>query len=135
MGESVMYDKNNIFAQIVRGEVPCDRKICENEFALSFHDQFPSTSIHALVIPKGEYTNFYDFISNADKAEQDGFWEIVKRTTDILGISDNFNILANAGRNAPLVRQTVFHFHLHIQAGDIYPPAVEEFVEELRRCR
>ena len=60
------YDKNNIFAKILRGEIPC-KKIYENDFVLSFHDINPQKKIHALVIPKGQYIDLDDFIKNAKK--------------------------------------------------------------------
>ena len=62
------YDKNNIFAKILRGEIPC-KKIYENDFVLSFHDINPQKKIHALVIPKGEYVDLDDFLQNAKEKE------------------------------------------------------------------
>lgn len=111
-----MYDVNNVFAKILRGEIPV-KKIYENDYALSFHDNFPVTSKHALVLPKGEYINFYDFISRASDAEQIGFWAAVKKTADDFGINNDFNVWTNAG-DAPVIKQSVFHFHLHLVAGD-----------------
>ncbi len=112
-----MYDNNNVFAKIIRGEIPC-RKICENEFAISFYDVNPMFKQHALVIPKGAYKNILDFVQNASTAEQAGFWQCFAQTADTLGIKADFNILANAGENAPFVKQSVFHFHLHLVAGE-----------------
>ncbi|MBD5401075.1 HIT domain-containing protein [bacterium] len=111
-----MYDKDNVFAKIIRGEIPCN-KICENEYALSFYDVRPMFSTHALVIPKGPYKNILDFVTHAPVDEQAGFWECFSQTAKKLGINENFNILANAGADAPLFAQSVFHFHLHIVAG------------------
>jgi len=111
-----MYDNNNVFAKIIRGEIPC-KKICENEFAISFHDVNPMFKMHALVIPKGPYKNILDFVQNASAAEQAGFWKCFAQTAAVLGINADFNILANAGENAPFVKQSVFHFHLHLVAG------------------
>lgn len=115
-----MYDKNNIFAKIVRGEIPCN-KIYENEYALSFHDISPMFSTHALIIPKGEYENILDFVKNATPAEQAGFWDCFAQTADIIGVDKEFNILANAGADAPFLKQSVFHFHLHLVAGEKKP--------------
>lgn len=115
-----MYDNNNVFAKIIRGEIPCN-KIAENEFAISFYDVSPMFSTHALVIPKGPYQNILDFAKNASQAEQNGFWQCFAQTADALGISENFNILANAGADAPFLKQSVFHFHLHLVAGDRKP--------------
>ncbi|GHS97013.1 histidine triad nucleotide-binding protein [Bacteroidia bacterium] len=114
---SVMYDKNNVFAKILRGEIPCDRKIFENEFAMSFYDISPQSEIHALVITKGEYENILDFSGNASDAEQLGFWRAFSETAKILGVSDNFNVWANSGADAPFIKQSVMHFHLHLVAG------------------
>ena len=80
------YDKNNIFAKILRGEIPC-KKIYENEFVLSFYDINPQRKIHALVIPKGEYINLDDFSSKASEKE---ISELIKSITIVakkLGIS------------------------------------------------
>lgn len=115
-----MYDKNNVFAKIARGEIP-SKKICENDYALSFYDINPMFSTHALVIPKGEYENILDFAKNATPAEQLGFWECFTQTAEKLGIDANFNVLANAGADAPFVQQSVFHFHLHLVAGQKTP--------------
>lgn len=114
-----MYDKNNVFAKIIRGEIPIgDNKIYENEYAISFYDLNPQSEIHALVIPKGEYKNILDFSINALDAEQKGFWQAFAETAKILGLDDNFNVWANTGTNAPFIKQTVMHFHLHLVAGN-----------------
>lgn len=112
-----MYDKNNVFAKMIRGEIPC-KVVCENDFALSFYDINPMFTTHVLVIPKGEYENILDFAKNASAAEQAGFWECFVKTAEKLGVDANFNVLANAGADAPFVKQSVFHFHLHLGAGD-----------------
>lgn len=112
-----MYDKENVFAKIIRGEIPCN-KIYENDFALSFHDINPLFSKHALIIPKGEYENILDFATHAPASAQAGFWECFAKTAQILGIDANFNALANAGADAPFVKQSVFHFHMHLMAGE-----------------
>lgn len=111
-----MYDKNNVFAKIARNEIP-RKAIVENEYALSFNDINPLFEKHVLVIPKGEYENILDFVTNASAEEQAGFWDCFKETAEKIGICENFNILANAGANAPFVKQSVFHFHLHLVCG------------------
>ena len=116
-GNKNMYDKNNVFAKMIRGEIPTT-KVYENDHAMSFHDINPMFSTHVLVIPKGEYKNILDFAQNASVAEQTGFWECFSKTADILGIDCEFNCLANAGANAPFVKQSVFHFHLHLVSGE-----------------
>lgn len=112
-----MYDSNNIFAKIVRGEIP-SKKIVENEYALSFYDVNPMCETHVLVIPRGEYENILDFARRASATEQAGFWDCFVKTADALGINAEFNVFANAGADAPLFCQSVFHFHLHLLAGD-----------------
>ena len=124
-----MYDKNNVFAKMIRGEIPTN-KVYENEHAMSFHDINPMFQTHVLVIPKGEYQNILDFSQNATPAEQLAFWECFNKTADILGIKCDFNCLANAGAAAPFVKQSVFHFHLHLVSGnrtDAFTQLVSEF--------
>jgi diadenosine tetraphosphate (Ap4A) HIT family hydrolase len=110
------YDKNNIFAKILRGEIPAD-KICENKHTVSFYDAYPATEIHALIIPKGEYTDILDFMANAPEAERVAFWECFTETAKKLGVCTDCNVLANTGADAPFMGQTVFHFHLHLMGG------------------
>ena len=108
-----MYDKNNVFAKILRDEIPTgDRKIYEDDFALAFYDINPMAKIHALVIPKGEWTDFFDFTTNAPAAFQTGFWAAVRAVTKQLGVENQVQLLMNTG--APT--QSVFHFHVHIMA-------------------
>ncbi len=111
-----MYDNNNVFAKMIRGDIRTN-KICENEFAMSFHDINPLFETHVLVIPKGPYKNILDFSKNATADEQAGFWACFTQTAEKLGINGAFNVLANAGADAPFVPQSVFHFHLHLVSG------------------
>ena len=113
------YDKNNIFAKILRGEIPC-KKIYEDEFVLAFYDVNPQRKIHALVIPKGEYVNLDDFSSNAtDKEIVDlikGIAEVAKK----LGVSEavkggGYRSLVNVGAHGG---QEVPHLHFHIFGGE-----------------
>ena len=110
-----MYDKNNVFAKIIRGELPC-RKIYENECAMSFHNIAPTAEIHALIIPKGEYENIHEFLFHADAAAQAGFWDAYRETAQALGLSGDYNIAANTGKG-PFFAQSVMHFHLHLLGG------------------
>lgn len=119
-----MYDKNNVFAKIVRGEIP-SKKVFENEYAMSFYDVNPMSEKHVLVVPKGEYENVLDFVRNATPDEQAGFWACFAKTAEMLGINGEFNIFANAGVDAPLFDQSVFHFHLHLIAGKRTPACVD----------
>ena len=115
------YDKNNIFAKILRGEVPLKpgEKIYENEFILSFYDINPRKKIHALVIPKGEYTDLDDFSRRASEKE---IVELIKGINIVakkLGISvdggKGYRILANIGENGG---QEVPHLHFHLFGGE-----------------
>lgn len=123
-----MYDNNNVFAKIIRGEIPC-KKICENDVALSFYDVNPLFEKHALVIPKGEYENILDFTNRARPEEIVGFWRCFSDTAAALGITGDFNAFANAGATAPFVPQSVFHFHLHLVSG----ARLAEFGKEMER--
>lgn len=108
------YDDQNIFAKILRGEIPCD-KVYEDEFALSFRDINPQTPTHVLVIPKGRYVSMDDFTKAADKAEIAGFFRAVGEVARQLGVTeDGYRMIANHGRDA---HQEVPHFHVHIFAG------------------
>ena len=110
-----MYDKNNVFAKIIRGEIPA-KKIYENEYAMSFYDVNPVASTHVLVIPKGEYINILDFLSNASSEEQEKYWDCFNQTAKKVDACENCNIVANVGRGVYFV-QSVPHFHTHIIAG------------------
>ena len=110
-----MYDRNNIFAKIARGDV-ATTPIVENEYALSFRDVNPVSETHVLVIPRGEYENIFEFTRNASPAEQAGFWDVFNRTADIVGATAGCNVIANVGMGS-LFYQSVPHFHMHIIAG------------------
>lgn len=112
------YDKDNIFAKIIRGEIPCD-KIYEDDYAIAFEDIRPQAPSHALVIPTGEYTDINDFSSNASNEEIVGFNRAVAKVADKLGISEQsggngYRIIANAGKDS---HQEVPHLHFHLLAG------------------
>ena len=80
------YDENNIFAKILRGEIPC-KKIYEDDFVLSFHDINPQKKVHALVIPKGKYIDLDDFSQNASSEEMVGLLKGINTVAKKLGIS------------------------------------------------
>jgi len=108
------YDDQNIFAKILRGEIPCD-KVCENDHALAFRDINPQTPVHVLVIPKGPYAGMDDFTANASDAEVAGFFRTVGQVARDLGTVENgYRALTNCGPDA---HQDVPHFHVHIFAG------------------
>ena len=108
------YDTHNIFAKILRGEIPCD-KVYEDEFALAFNDIAPQAPVHVLVIPKGEYLSFDDFSKTASAEEITGFYRAAQKVAEQLGLQENgYRTLANMGADA---HQEVPHYHLHILAG------------------
>lgn len=108
------YDKNNIFARILRGEIPCN-KVYDNEYALAFHDIAPHAPIHILVIPKGEYQSIIDFGAQASPEELTGFWKAVSHVAEQQGIAkDGCRALSNVGVNGG---QEVPHFHIHLLGG------------------
>lgn len=111
-----MYDKNNVFAKIVRGEILCER-VYENENALSFRDLNPIAQTHVLVVPKGEYKNMFEFVNKASAKEQADFWECLTKTAQMENCVDGCNVWANVG-NGTFFLQSVLHFHLHLIAGD-----------------
>ena len=119
-----MYDSNNVFAKIIRGEIP-SKKVCENEYAMSFYDVNPMCEKHVLVIPRGEYENILDFARRASAAEQAGFWDCFVKTAEAIGVNGEFNVFANAGLSAPLFNQSVFHFHVHLIAGEKTPACLD----------
>lgn len=108
------YDSSNIFARILRGEIPCN-KVYEDDQALAFHDIAPQAPLHVLVIPKGEYVSFDDFSRDASAEAIAGFYRAAQRVTEILELqAGGYRVLANTGADA---HQEVPHFHLHIFAG------------------
>jgi diadenosine tetraphosphate (Ap4A) HIT family hydrolase len=116
------YDDNNVFARILRGEIPC-KKAHETDFALAFHDINPQAPVHVLVIPKGRYVSMDDFTHNAGADEIAGLWRAVGETARILGLhGDGYRTLSNHGRNA---HQEVPHLHIHIFGGRALGPMLE----------
>jgi len=108
------YDDANIFAKILRGEIPCN-KVYEDDHALAFHDIAPQAPVHVLVIPKGAYVSMDDFSAKASEAEIAGFMRAVGHVARALGVdASGYRILANQGRDA---FQEVPHFHVHIFGG------------------
>ncbi len=117
------YDTNNIFAKILRGDIPC-KKIFENEYALAFHDIHPQAPIHALVIPKGAYISHADFAAKASDAEIAGFTRAVGHVAKLVGAEENgYRLLANHGANA---HQEVPHYHMHILGGRALGPMLSK---------
>tara|TARA_B100000282_G_scaffold98036_1_gene69065 strand:+ start:143 stop:505 length:363 start_codon:yes stop_codon:yes gene_type:complete len=109
-----LYDVNNIFAKILRFEIPCN-KISENKFALAFSDINPQAPIHTLIIPKNPYINFYDFTKNASTEEQESFWQLVNKVIELSKVeAEGFRIITNSGNDG---NQDVPHFHIHLLGG------------------
>lgn len=109
----MVYDTENPFARILRGEIPC-KKIFESEHALAFHDIAPNTPTHILVIPKGPYRNYADFTQHASEAEIVDFFRAVQTVAHAEGVGEAFRLITNNGEP---VGQTVHHFHVHILGG------------------
>jgi diadenosine tetraphosphate (Ap4A) HIT family hydrolase len=108
------YDDSNVFARILRGELPC-KKIQESAHALAFHDISPQAPTHALVIPKGAYVSLDDFSAQASEAEIADFWRTVGAVARQLGVAESgYRFLGNTGRDG---HQEVPHFHVHIFGG------------------
>ena len=108
------YDRNNVFAKILRGEIPC-KKAYEDEHALAFHDIAPQAPVHVLVIPKGEYVSFDDFSAKASPEAAAGFYRAVRKVAAALGLGEKgYRVLSNVGPDA---HQEVMHYHLHVFAG------------------
>ena len=119
--QTMSYNKNNIFAKILRGEIPLkpEEKIYENEFVFSFYDINPKKKIHALIIPKGEYVDLDDFSKKASEKE---IIELIKGINIVakkIGISTDggkgYRVLANIGENGG---QEVPHLHFHLLGGE-----------------
>jgi diadenosine tetraphosphate (Ap4A) HIT family hydrolase len=108
------YDPDNIFARILRGELPC-KKVYEDEHALAFHDINPQAPVHLLVIPKGPYVAWDDFARTASDAEITGFIRAVGQVARDAGLVEpGYRLLANAGVHG---HQEVPHLHVHIFGG------------------
>jgi len=121
------YDTNNIFAKILRGEIPC-KAVYEDEFALAFPDINPQAPVHLLVIPKGEYVSAADFNASAPPDALTGFYRAVAHVAKLAGVADNgYRLICNIGADS---RSEVPHFHVHILGGKklghlLGPPVAE----------
>ena len=108
------YDETNIFARILRGEIPA-QTVYEDEHALAFHDINPLAPAHILVIPKGDYVSWDDFSNRAPDVEVAGFVRAVGKVARDHGlVGDGYRLLANVGFNSG---QEVPHLHVHIFGG------------------
>jgi histidine triad (HIT) family protein len=115
------YDEQNIFAKILRGEIPCN-KVFEDEWALAFHDIAPQAAVHILVIPKGAYVSWDDFSAHASAEEIAGFVRAVGQVARERGLVERgYRLLANTGRNGG---QEVPHLHVHLFGGGPLGPLI-----------
>lgn len=113
------YDDKNIFARILRGEIPC-KKVYEDGHTLAFEDINPQAPVHVLVIPKGKYVSMTDFAEKASDAEIAALNRAVLKVADAKGLKDaGYRVLTNAGANA---HQEVPHLHLHVFGGRALGP-------------
>ena len=110
-----MYNKNNIFAKILRKEIPCD-KVYEDKFSLFFYDINPQAKVHVLGIPKFSCTTFSDFLKNADDQNISSFFKSIQLVISKLNVEESgYRLITNTGENGG---QEVPHFHIHILAGE-----------------
>lgn len=115
------YDASNIFARILRGEIPC-KKLLETEHALAFPDINPQAPTHILVIPKGAYIDFDDFSARASAAEIADYIQAIGEVARQAGVAESgYRLLSNCGMNA---HQEVPHLHVHIFGGRALGPMI-----------
>lgn len=108
------YDPNNVFAKILRGELPCN-KAYEDATVLAFYDIAPQAPVHVLVVPKAEYVSYDDFLSRATALEVKQFFAAVRLVAEMQGLSETgYRLITNHRAEAG---QSVFHFHVHILGG------------------
>ncbi len=118
-----IYDENNIFAKILREEIPCD-KVYEDDHVLAFRDIAPQAPVHVLVIPKGAYVSIVDFGANGSAEEVSAFYAAVSKIAQDEGIvMDGFRCIANTGLNGG---QEVPHFHMHLIGGRPLGPMIDQ---------
>jgi diadenosine tetraphosphate (Ap4A) HIT family hydrolase len=120
------YDPNNIFAHIIKGELPCN-KVYEDDHVIAFHDLHPAAPLHVLILPKGEYCSFDDFVLKATSSTVHNFYLKIREIAHSLGLAQSgYRLIMNHG---PHASQTVEHYHVHLLgkrhlgalvAGDIH---------------
>ncbi len=116
------YDDQNIFAKILRGEIPNDT-VYENDHALAFRDIRPQAPVHVLIIPKGPYVDFAHFAAEASDAEITGWMRAIAEVCKMEGVEeDGFRAISNAGMNGV---QEVPHLHVHILGGRPLGPMLQ----------
>ena len=116
------YDDGNIFAKILRGEIPC-KKVAEDEHTFAFEDINPLRAVHVLVIPKGAYVDWQDFAAKASDEEQAAFTRMIAHVAALTGIADSgYRVISNIGQNG---HQEVPHLHMHVLGGEAVGPLVD----------
>lgn len=109
------YDQNNVFAKILRGEIP-SKKVYEDEHVLAFHDIHPRRKVHVVIIPKGAYENVSVFGEKASEAEIHAFWRAIPKIAAELGLSEKgYRLATNCGEHG---HQEVPHLHFHMLGGE-----------------
>ena len=120
--DRMAYDDENVFAKVLRGEIPCD-KVHEDDHALAFNDIDPQRPVHVLVIPKGRYVDVGDFAANASDAEIAGLFRAVGKVAEKTGVAkDGYRILSNVGAHG---HQEVPHLHVHVFGGADAGPMIK----------
>jgi histidine triad (HIT) family protein len=112
------YDPQNIFARILRGEIP-NKTVMETPHTLAFHDIAPQAPVHVLVIPKGAYVTFDDFAANAGEVEIADFHRVCAKIVAMMDLAAGYRVISNAGGDGG---QEVPHYHLHILGGRMLGP-------------
>jgi histidine triad (HIT) family protein len=107
-----MYNQNNVFSKIIKGEIPT-QKLYEDDKLIAIEDINPAAPVHILVIPKGSYADFSDFVEKASCEDISHYFKTVKKIADQSGVK-NYRLVSNKGKSAG---QSVFHFHTHILGG------------------
>ena len=119
------YDDQNIFAKILRGEIPCDT-VYEDDHALAFKDISPQAPVHVLVIPKGPWANMEDMTAQASAEQVQGFFAAIAKTAAAAGVvEDGYRVIANNGADA---NQEVPHLHYHVLGGRNLGRMVKRFL-------
>lgn len=117
------YDDNNVFARILRGELPC-KKVYEDEWALAIHNIKPDAPIHVLVLVKGPYQDMADLAASGDQALMAGFLAALGKAADLAGaLREGCRFISNNGANA---HQEIQHLHVHILGGRPLGPLLQE---------
>jgi diadenosine tetraphosphate (Ap4A) HIT family hydrolase len=111
---SATYQSENVFAKIIRGEIPC-QKVYEDESTFAFRDIQPAAPVHILVVPKGEYCSFHDFSLRAAPEAMSHFFQVIQQIAEKEGLAESgYRLITNHGADAS---QSVPHFHVHLLGG------------------